>query len=86
MAWCGRLRRKDRLKPQAWDEEAEGQHIGGLRSMLREKREDKVPPQCSCRLGRLPSLQAAWRTSARRRGVALADGLPEQAKVLRHVS
>ena len=33
--WQGRLEWTDRLKPQPWDHEAEGTHVGGFRSTRR---------------------------------------------------
>ena len=40
-AWTGRLQWDTRLKPQAWDDEPEPQHIGGLRDVALSL--DKLP-------------------------------------------
>ena len=43
-AWRGRLQWDARLKPQAWDDEPEGKHIGGLRDVARSL---DMPPEVS---------------------------------------
>ena len=39
--WKGKISWRDRLKPQAWDDEVEGSHIGGLRDVAKSL--DKIP-------------------------------------------